>query len=54
MQGDTAEGWAPVGPQLRLPHIKFIYPTGEGWFATNSTAVLLQMPPLLLLQQALQ
>lgn len=25
--GDTGEGWAPVGPQLRLPHIKFIYPT---------------------------
>ncbi|PRW60012.1 Acyl- thioesterase 1 [Chlorella sorokiniana] len=25
--GDTAEGWAPVGPQLKLPHIKFIYPT---------------------------
>lgn len=22
-----AAGWAPVGPQLRLPHIKFIYPT---------------------------
>lgn len=23
--GDTAEGWAPVGPQLKLSHIKFIY-----------------------------
>lgn len=22
-----AAGWAPVGPQLRLPHIKFVYPT---------------------------
>ena len=27
-QGDTAQGWAPVGPQLELPHIKWIYPTG--------------------------
>ncbi|PSC76869.1 acyl-thioesterase 2 [Micractinium conductrix] len=25
--GDTGDGWAPVGPQLRLPHIKFVYPT---------------------------
>ena len=25
--GDTADGWAPVGPSLNLPHIKFIYPT---------------------------
>ncbi|KAL4459022.1 hypothetical protein ABPG75_013887 [Micractinium tetrahymenae] len=25
--GDTGNGWAPVGPQLELPHIKFIYPT---------------------------
>ena len=25
--GDTADGWAPVGPQLNLPHVRFIYPT---------------------------
>ena len=25
--GDTGDGWAPVGPQLNLPHLKFIYPT---------------------------
>lgn len=25
--GDTGQGWAPVGPQLALPHVRFIYPT---------------------------
>ena len=25
--GDSGQGWAPVGPQLALPHVRFIYPT---------------------------
>ncbi|KAK4535968.1 hypothetical protein CDCA_CDCA06G1993 [Cyanidium caldarium] len=27
--GDTAEGWAPVMPELRLPSTRFILPTAE-------------------------
>ncbi|KAK9867401.1 hypothetical protein WJX84_005744 [Apatococcus fuscideae] len=25
--GDTGNGWAPVGAQLNIPHVKFIFPT---------------------------
>lgn len=25
--GDTGNGWAPVGQQLNIPHVKFIFPT---------------------------
>lgn len=25
--GDTGEGWAFLGPELKLPHVKWVYPT---------------------------
>ncbi len=25
--GDTGNGWAPVGKQLDIPHVKFLFPT---------------------------
>ncbi|KAL6782749.1 hypothetical protein ACKKBG_A07980 [Auxenochlorella protothecoides x Auxenochlorella symbiontica] len=47
--GDTGNGWAPVGPQLNLPHIKMVFPTAPtrpisinmgmsmpGWFDLKS------------------
>jgi hypothetical protein len=25
--GDTGDGWADIGSQLSLPHVKFLFPT---------------------------
>ena len=39
--GDTGNGWAPVGQQLNIPHVKFVFPTAPTRQALLSMLIFL-------------